>query len=284
MISAVHSCTDEDDTIWKEEISPTTSTSSLTTSPSMDSAHQHRENIRETTDIFLKPSISNEFLHQAQKQTTNSVHRPGFNFNAILSPPTIRLMKLPFSHNVQRRVVTCRKRSISQCQSHQGEEMQYERSNLISNESGKLPEKKSRSEPTVVSSSFFEFPFSPLVTKTRSFQKLESAAKVQRLCNNTTAAHKAMSLTGTEPCSSSSSSCTSLVSKNPKLRQLTLTTVMKPLRSLTPSLAIAPVCPSVKENLAPGFPIPPTPSVIIGNTMRRNDKGETPLHIAAIKV
>lgn len=278
-VPVIHShcaCVDEDDSIWAQASS--SSTSFVSTPPSRNSAYRCRESNGKATDIFLKPSMSNELhLRQAGRDSTNRVHKP--SFNAVPSPPTIQLMRLPFSCNIHKRVVSRGKRSKNQSQPPQGEEKLG--SNLVTHG---MSAKKRRIEPTGASSSFFsEFPFSPLVTKTRNFQKLDSAAKVQRLCKATTVTHKTVSL-HSHPCSSSTSSTSLTSRRDPELRQMKLTTVMKQPRSLPPTQAITHVFPSVKENIVPEFQIPPTPSVILGNTMRRNVKGETPLHIAAIKV
>jgi len=50
------------------------------------------------------------------------------------------------------------------------------------------------------------------------------------------------------------------------------------------SLLTAAVQHSGRSSMQPESPVPPTPSSAHARTMRRNIRGETPLHIAAIKV
>ena len=206
------------------------------------------------------------------------------------TPPSIHLEQAPC---IQRRI---RKRSSSRSSLVTADEKAPKKAPLSAMKAPPLtamkapltakkqPHELTRlSYPSAASSSSLlsAFPFTPLVTKTRSFHKLDSAAKVQRLSSSSSTSYTISCKKPPPPQqhqSSSSNGCYTRGSSSKHLRQLELDTFVRP--SLPP--------PSRgeeggKENHHAAVP-PPTPSVLLGHTMRRNMKGETPLHMAAIKV
>ena len=211
------------------------------------------------------------------------------------TPPSIHLEQAPC---IQRRI---RKRSSSRSSLVTADEKAPKKAPLSAMKAPPLtamkapltakkqPHELTRlSYPSAASSSSLlsAFPFTPLVTKTRSFHKLDSAAKVQRLSSSSNSS-TSYTISCKKPPpppqqhqSSSSNGCYTRGSSSKHLRQLELDTFVRP--------SLPPPPPSRgeeggKENHHAAVP-PPTPSVLLGHTMRRNMKGETPLHMAAIKV
>ena len=232
----------------------------------------------DSADIFLKCSHDNRLHPRPVTDSTRCDIQSCCSNAAAITPPTIHLKRVPL---IQKKMTLGRKRTSSHRHSVLGDSSE---SKVDGREPGRSQTKKQRHEPTLVPSSTSSsvptsasslvsdsvFPFSPMVTKTRSFEKLDSAAKVQRLCNSKahTTSHSSFS-------SSLNAKITSL--RHSKLRQLELDSFV-----VKQSTHKSPVLEEVKENRLPPNPI--TPSVLLGNTMRRNVRGETPLHMAAIKV
>ena len=195
------------------------------------------------------------------------------------------------------------------------------------------PSKRRRSAPSSCCSSLVsEFPFSPMVTKTRSFSQLDSNARIQRLKQVTSSSRnfpwivRSTTAIARKKPASPSTEREMVRKRRKKLRQLVLTSCgtaddgddhenLWTLKRVCNSKETSPtVVEKTKKRrtrlrqlelpLEPGpqleagdrdeeHPLledvrsrspPPTPFSLLSQTLRRNVRGETPLHIAAIKV